>query len=246
MRFRLFALVIVFVFLLSYSYAGIGTHDTNHSHDIEIATFILKDGVTEMTADDRWYDAILGKLQGDDIWHRHQVRHDGMGEREVKNQDNYDSVLSDLDLKFDTVDDELDAGSALRIQVLAQRSTILFSANAFEIGVNQLVSFKDDIDGAAVSVGSYDAFLQSSISRILQYLIDYEGHEDHMGVRRFSQDHTFFYFGKLGRENNEKKWKVMAKDVPMAPPKPPVSEVRTRKDKRKLTLTWASLKNRNR
>ena len=84
MRFRLFALVIVFAFLLSSSYAGIGTHDTNHSHDIEIATFILKDGVTEMTTDDRWYDEILSKLQGDDIWHRHQVRHDGMGERRGK------------------------------------------------------------------------------------------------------------------------------------------------------------------
>ena len=238
MKFRLFSIAIAFAFLLSSSYAGIGTHDTKHSHDISSATFILKDGVTEMTADDRWYDEILSKLQGNDIWHRHQVRHESMGDREVKNQDNYDSVLLDLNLKFDTVENELDEGSALKIEVSSQRSTLLFSANAFEIGVNQLVSFKDDIDGAAVSVGSYDAFLQSSISRILQYLIDYEGHEDHMGVRRFSQGHTFFYFGKLGRENNEKKWKVMTIDAPMAPVKPPAST------KGKLTMTWASLKKR--
>ena len=238
MKFRICALVITFVFLSGYSHAD-HQHQIKHTHDIGIATFFLKDD-SPLTSGDK-YDVISGKLEGIDILHTHKVDHALRENPEIiVPQSIYDGYLSNLEMLFDSVEEHLDPNSALRILVLSKRDTVLISGQTFGIGTVPLQELKDSVDEVAVTIGSFDEFLQEGISNSLQGLIDHEGHEDHVRISRVSQDHTFHYDGQRGREKLKKGWAVTSIDVPMAPRKPSVST------KCKLVMTWASLKNRNR
>ena len=245
MKFRIFALVIGLAFLSSYSYAA-HQHQIKHSHEIWVGTFFLKDG-TPLTSGDK-YDVISGKLEGIDILHTHKVDH-ALIENPgiIVPQSIYDGYFSNLETLFDSVEEYLDLSSNLRSLVVGKRDTILISGQAFGIGTVPLQELKDSVDEVAVTIDSHDAFLQEGISNSLQALIDREGHEDHMQIARVSQNHTFHYDGQSGREKLKKGWAVISIDeTPMAPRKPSVSKMKTGKGKRKLTMTWASLKKLNR
>ena len=211
MRISLIAIAILTLASLIYA-NGRHQHQTRHAHDIGTLRFYIdgdeltdatRENITSGTLSQPDFDALKAHFNDNANRHLHKHSHDhNSNHNTVVSQIKFNNIVKNARNQCDLAEMLLPASSLVRQRVENNRHRL----NPDHADYATFSYFKGRLTSLNPDGGSLGEMVRDWVVEALQKCIDYESHEDHIGIDGIS--HNFDYTGSVDMHKYPYNWAV--------------------------------------